>query len=585
MSPLLFKERFFTYSSLDMSSEKCKLMETTNNKRDLIEITRLIDLTDKPIGLTRDEIGWSKVRSNASNCICCCSNNSITLVTTDDSYILDHVPLDNIQFAQTNASLKYLALSNHRKIAIIDLVENNINDCRPGNTRNANSHSQGETKVVNLAAHRLTMNDVIFWRWLDNTNLAILSYGALFTCSVEQQHINHPAYTALHNRSRYLTMHKVYDSHEYLSALCQVTDIHRDLSGNIYAISSLYSTNSLLRNQNILNSASSSAVTQQQSYQSTNPRTSSSTQRQGSPLKSSFGSMPSKLSQLSRNDRSFDSLKQEYLLTDPRRPQSPVTNGNVNDEICGLVQVYCKTRDRAQLIQAHAITFTNPPSPYSGKHQQPKTRSQNSESISSQKTHNSTILVAANKIGNQMRVHFIEMATSSNYPLSGSQNASPTALFKRLSDKDFPTSIVCSHVGGSKSSDGLHVAMITTKHGQLFVCSVAHSTILFDTSITSDIISSTVLETKTQGLMVICRNGQILLVKLILARLMKLLDESKTLRHISSSHNLLPSEHILDSVEACPPNLTTSERSKASVDNHLSASLDTGLEVLISTKL
>lgn len=242
------------------------------DKSDLIEINTLIDLTDKPIGLTREEIGWSKVRSNASNCICCCCNNSITLVTTNDSYILDHVPLDNIQFAQTNASLQYLALSNHVKIAIIDLVDNDIrNQYRrkssgsgsgSSNIYNGKNNSMNnnklatETKIVNLSAHGLTMNDIIFWRWLNNNCLAILSYEALYTCSMSQQHINHPAYTAFSNRSRYLSMHKVLDAHEYLTALCQVTDIHQDVSGNLFAISSLYSTGSLLRINNSSNASS-----------------------------------------------------------------------------------------------------------------------------------------------------------------------------------------------------------------------------------------------------------------------------------------------------------------------------------------
>lgn len=557
-----------------MSSNWCKFMEA-HNKRDLVEISQLIDLTDKPIGLARDEIGWSRVRSNGSNCICCCCNNSITLVTTDDSYILDHVPIDNILFAQTNSSLQYLAMSNNRKIAIIDLVDNDVK-CGCGYSHNNNNSITTETKVVNLAAHSLTMSDIIFWRWLDDTTLAILSHQALYTCSVNQQHINHPAYTAFQNRSRYLSMDKIFDIHQNLSTFCQITDIQRDSTQNLYAISSLYSASNLPRP-----ATSSNTLQHPNAAATTNRHSSSAT------LRPSFGSMPSKLSQLAGNEQGYDSLKSEQLMFGWRQAhhqQSMSSNTSLSsneDEVGGLAQVYCRLRDRSQIIQAHALTFTNsnPASSYPGMSDDDDRDIQNKRP---------TILVAANKFcSNQMRVHFIEMATRIDRHINtGGENASPVTSFDRFSSKDFPTSIVCSHVS-TKDNSYLHVALITTKHGQLFVCSVTHSTILFNTTITNDIISSTLLESNTQGLMVICRNGQVLLVKLNLTRLMKLLEESKTLRHISSAHNILSSmdsetDRLNGSHGSVGP---ISDPATAIASNQVSTSLDTGLEVIISTRL
>lgn len=570
--------------STNMSSSCYKLMEA-HDKRNLIEISQLIDLTDKPIGLTRDEIGWSRVRSNASNCICCCNNNSITLVTTDDSYILDHVPLDNIQFAQTNASLQYLALSNHRKIAIIDLVDNDINN----SYNRTNNNLMSETKVVNLAAHNLTMNDIIFWRWLDDTSLVILSYEALYTCSVDQQHINHPAYTAFSNRSRYLSMQKIFHIQQNLSALCQVNDVQRDSSGNIYAISSLYSTNNLLKLQpsnNTHNSTNNPA----------NYLLNNSNSVSGGTLRPSFGSMPGRLSQLVNNEYSSDSLRSEQHFFDTRRNYTSPTNCS-DDEICGLVQIYCKARDRSQLIQAHAITFTNPRPMFSlsrpqtckaneDKGKQPEQEMSTNRCINDRT--NPTILVAANKIGDQMRVHFTEMATFENQPSRPGQIASPTTRFDHLSDRDFPTSIVCSHVKPEGGNDNLHVALVTTKHGQLFVCSVTHSTILFNTSITNDIISSSILENSTHGLMVICRNGQVLLVRLNLTNLLKLLDESKSLRHIKSASNILEynnNNNDDNQSSELSNEKSTKPSSSGETNNQRCTILDYDSEVIISTRL
>lgn len=580
------------------ASNRCsgKLAEGSD-KRDLIEIKTLIDLTDKPIGLTRDEIGWSRVKSNASNCICCCNNNSITLVTTNNSYILDHIPLDNIQFAQTNSSLQYLALSNHRKLVVIDLADNDEIKC---DNCNSNRNKAGkpkriasETKIVNLSAQGLTIGDVIYWRWINESTLAILSLDALYTCNTNQPYVSHPAYTAITtNRTRYLSLEREFDNRQYLGSLYQVTNIQQDLSQNFFAISSLYSTSSLVDqcqfNQQPTNTQlqASTSIVQQRSLGAQT-------------LKSSFGSMPSRLSHLANNDHqssdhlprsehSFEFYKKNFhqLHASLNSSSSSSSIANVQlseDEVRGLIQVHCKMRNRSQLIQAHAITFTNP--------NPPNYILDSRTDDDPQVPRNPTILVAANKIGDQMRVYFIEMASSENHvPPANKQNSSPMIRFNRLSRIDFPTSIVCSHVlnegpQSTGNSQHLHVALITTKHGQLFVCSVAHSTILFNTQITPDVISSTVLEDNTQGLMVICRNGRVLLVKLKLMKIMKLLEESKTLRHISSLHNmLLNASDIVNNNNRIVNE--EHEFGRANIDQpEGDCPKEVNLEVLISTKL
>lgn len=549
----------------------------------LIDVTQLIDLTDKPIGLTRDEIGWSKVRANASNCICCCCNNSITLVTTDASYILDHVPLNDIQFAQANASLQQLALSNHRKLVIIDLVDSNIDDdpakqrsssISNGNGSSSNHSVAKETKVVNLAAHGVTMSDIIYWRWLDNNELAILTYDALYTCPINQQNISHPAFTALTNRSRYLSMERICDVHQHIGSFCQVTDIHRDSSKNLYAITGLYSTKSLLSN------LTSSTLNSLQQSGSPLPNSGHHNLHHAlsvpTALRPSFGSVPSKLSQLTNNNKSFDSLNSDHLF-DLHGSQDDSSNNEEQGEIYGLAQVYCKLRDRSQLVRAHALTFT------SSVPQKPREDLAHSdESTCDNETHlkDSTILVATSKIDDKIRVHFTEMFTGDG--LQTGQNTSQTTKLDRLNHIDFPSSIVCSHLE-TPNEALLHVAMITTKYGQLFVCSVTHGVILFSTNLTTDIISSSILESRTRGLMVVCRNGQVLLAKLNLTMIKKLLDEKKILRNIPSSHSFIGSMDLANnnlvnsaSDHGQTPDIDREERS---------SSPDIGPDIIISTKL
>lgn len=558
---------------------KRQLDLTGSDNKAFIDVTQLIDLTDKPIGLTRDEIGWSKVRANASNCICCCCNNSITLVTTDASYILDHVPLNDIQFAQANASLQQLAISNHRKLVIIDLVDGNLGDDQ--STHNS-KHSTNikETKVVNLAAHGLTMEDIIHWRWLDDHELAIMSYDALYTCHINQQNISHPAFTALTNRSRYLSMERICDVHQHIGAFCQVTDIHRDSTKNLFAISSLYSTRSLLNN------LTSSALNAHQRQTTGSPLSNNTGQSLhqtlslSAALRPSFGSVPSKLSQLTNNNKSFDSLNSENLFDFHRSQDYSTSTYNNSDEdhpgeIYGLAQVYCKLRERSQLVRAHAVTFTTTTNSTGLNNIEARAGSCQTDPNYLPKD-GSTILVATNKSEDKIRVHFIEMLTTKG--LQTGQNTQQTTRLDRMAYVDFPSSIVCSHLEGPELETPLHVAMITTKYGQLFVCSVAHGAILFNINLTTDIISSTILESKTRGLMVICRNGQILLVKLNLPIIVKLLDERKTLKHTTSLNTFLGSMDIANNNIV---SISNSEQTPDTDQDGRSSSPD----IVISTKL
>lgn len=540
---------------------------------DLIQVTKLIDLTDKPIQMTRDEIGWSKVRATASNCICCCCNNSITLVTTKDSYELDHIPLDNIRFAQTNPSLNYLAISNSRKLVVIELLDSSASDKDENQQSNRLNRPKAEVKVVNLSSVGLTMNDVIYWRWIDNDTLALLTEDTLYTCATNQAQINHPAYTALSERSRHISIEKVCDVNSRLTRSCQVTDLQCNVTKSLFLISGLYSTET---SQGLSLNNNNQQIAQQ-SRLDINHNTK---------LKPSFGSMPSRLSQLVHNEQLAEAIKLDRSF-DLRRMASHNSLLSEDDQVKGLVQVYCKMRDRTQLIQAHTATFYQ------------------KISISDDDTEK-TLLIAANKMATRVRVNFVEMATPSNPVPSTSHNWSPMTSFDSTDGLDFPTAIVCSHLD---QDDGkrLPICLITTKHGQLYVFSIMHGTKLLNTRITTEIISSAIIEADTSGLMAICRSGQVLLIKLDHAAVNRLLNEKRKLvrSNLSSSHNIASmgtssesqcniEKHIkydlIDEPGALvrrQPSLTNSVNSSSSISNHnhKSSSLDAGLDVLISTKL
>lgn len=600
------------------AAPQAQQQQQQQDKRNLIEVTQLIDLTDKPIGLTHDEISWARVKSTSSNCICCCCNDSVTLVTTNDSYILDHVPLDSIRFAQTNASLQQMALSNHRRLVVVDLVDNNglmqqqqqqqqIQSNPQTRHQPQRSATKSEVKVVNLSASGLTMDDVVFWRWLDDNTLAILSWQALYTCQVNQAQINHHAMTALSGRSHYLGMERVFDVHSSLLNSCQIFEVQRDQTGNLYAISGLYAKGSLpdFRSPSdpTYNGVGPTNKRQQEAENGdsvpvdwhrsnvvppTIPATTTAGNLRSRLLRPSFGSVPSRLSQMVTNNlganHSLDDTVQLDLSFDARRAQQECNQ--VDDKgIAGLVQIHSKARNRSQLINAHAVTFT---SNVSRQREQPSDGADCKTSVSP------TILIAATKTPKQIKVHFIEMTTDENANYStGAHSASSCIKLKGPNNhSDFPTWIVCSLVECANNTQ-LHVAMMTTKFGRLIVCSVSHSTVLFTTSITQGVISSTILESRTKGLMVVCRNGQVLLVRLNTDRLLKLIEETKTLRHISSSHNLLGYKRDMNNNvntrnnhTACTNNTNLSSvRLNGDDSDQPNASLDLGLDILISTKL
>jgi len=564
-----------------------------------IQISQVIDLTDKPIRLKRDEIGWSRVRANASNCICCCCNSSITLVTTNESYILDHIPLDDINHAEASHNLKYLALSNDSKIAVIDLVnQENIEDqsrkwiapnkanggeaicqnCNSDANQRIKRSTKGDTRFVNIASYGVTMQDVLFWRWLDESTLAILTLSSLYTCSLSQPQINHPAMNALDKRTRLLSMEKVCDLDDDLSFYTQITDVQRDLSANYYAISGLYRVDHLRK-------LMGQTVTKREKTRNISISSPLASPQFSMGMRPSFGSVPSRLSQLVNTDHSFDSTGSENLqessswrrtAVDPaiHLPKSILMLTNYeNDSIQGIVQIHCRMRECSQLILAHAVAYTTEFPDGSGK----------------------VKLVVAEKLGNRSRVQFVDMAEDvTSY--SPGRHASQLIDFDDGPDgSEFPISIICVH------QDTNHLAMITTKFGQLIVCSVRHETILFTTRIVSDIVSGVVIDSRPKGLMVICRNGRVLSVHFDSSRLAQLAEESKKkLRHISSCQSFLcaSGEHPdLESKESDTKTITSDEKDKHSSSNlyspatdddkhsEMSPSLDNGLNILISTKL
>ena len=597
-------------------------------RRNIVKIHQLIDLTDKPIRMKKDEISCSQVRATGSNCICCCFDNSISLVTTNDSYIIDYIPLDSIQSAQANSSLQYLAMSNKHKIAIIDLVENHdssrehsslsssslsssisctissssspssprspLSSSSPPSPNNNNGSNnkltRSSAKVVNLASKGLTMDDVLHWRWIDESCLALITQEALYICPVDQTQINHPALTALARSSQLLSIEKVCDINRNLaSKFCRITDIQRDASSNLYAISALCRSSDFYQANYSpdISTSTTNSPTQLPAaahYHYRLPSFNSST------LKHSFSSVPGRLSQLVHNERSFDSIKSANSSTasetlnksiDQTHQLSiaPLETGDDEDELCGLVQIHCKVRDRSQLIQVHAVAFASCPTTLDSSVASSDNGQANgngtSESSMMASEQLSTTLIAATRVEDKLRVHFIGMVTSEDLTTNG-QYASPSTKFHRPDENkfDFPVSIVCSTINGDAK---LHVAMIATKYGQLYVCSVVYGTILFDVRVSYDVISSTVVESKTSGLMCICRNGQVLLVEFDSDKLGQLLDESRCLRPIPS-FDFLNSDYFTSDSNRNHRRITHDNSPQSQQD-----SID--LEVLISTKL
>lgn len=545
-----------------------------SNSRELLTIHQLIDLTDKPIRLTRDDLNCSRVRSSGSNCICSCANGAITLVTTNDSYILDQSPLEDVQAAEANPSLAYLAMSNRHKIAVIDLVASPVTfppaapSPAPSSGERA-SKPRSCARVVNLASKGLSMLDLILWRWIDETVLGVLTRDALFVCPIEQTRTNHPALSALSHPEQLLSMEKVCDLHPNLGRFCQITDIQRDESHNLYAITGLHRP------------GAESAPARRQVAPTSRPgyRLASFS---SSSLKRSFNSAPGGLS-LANNGHSFGSLPPTDKCTEPTDNylMAAQPERGLDDEICGLVQIHCRMRGRTQLIPAQAATFAACPRTPAGS---PSTAGDRLEGPA---TATSTTLIAANRCDDKLRVHFIGMATTSDLTTNG-QNSSPTApLNCRGVDEDkfdFPISIVCSNLPAPMADhdNTLHVAMVATKHGQLFVCSIKHGTILLNVRATHEIITSTILESETGGLMVICQNGQVLLAQLNTDKLGPLMDEGRSIRP-------LPSFDLLNS--CCMVNGTGKFADEPSQQESLHDTTsdqepnENGLDVLESTKL
>lgn len=534
-------------------------MEASSN---LVHVSPIIDLLDKSIGLNPHEIGWSRVRSNASNCICCCSDNSITLVTNHDSYHFDHVPLTDIQFAQANTSLQHLAISNHQKIAIVNLLDH---ETMTNIRRSHGAKFNNETKFVNLAAHGLTMSDVIFWRWLDDECLAILTYDALYTCSLNQQRIKHPAFTALSNPSQHLMMDKVCECNTHLSELCQITNVQRDSSGNLFAISGLYSpsygSEPPVTNININNNTHH----QQNQHFHSKYQLNNTATRIGQTLKHASASVPSQLSKLADAPKILSPSKSARHQRAKSKSSSPSPGEYL---VCGLVQVYCRSRDRSQIIQTHAVTFTC-------LDREPRKLSEGCEAGNADSS-TTTIMVAAHQVGYQMRIYFTEMETCGNYLPTGEHDSCQTSRYACRDDVDFPTSINCSKISAANSGKkSLNLAYVLTKFGQLLVCSVTHSTILFCTSVTTSTVSSSVLESQSQGLVVICRNGKVLHVRLDVPEVLKLVGKRKSLKRVLISGHSLKDE--LD--EGSDLNRLCSAQT---MDQHLNSSLESETDILIS---
>lgn len=589
--------------------------------QDLIKINQLIDLTDRPISLERDEICWSNVRTSASNCICCCCNGSLTLVTTDESYVLDQIPLDNIETGQANSSLQYLALANDKQLVVLDLIENclccHVVSRTVANDQHLHRERRSCKRLIDLDSIGLTMQDIIFWRWVDEVTLALVSAEALFVCRIDEIHIGHPATTALNRLpTQYLSLERVCDLHVDLTGHCQISDVSRDPSGNLYAITGICQLRPVdPKSGHHLRYVAKLVPTFNTSRRHREINNSLKVPNPMSKLKHNSRSVPGHLSSMVcdyerhqqptvtklSNFSSIDSLRrisssklpQLDSLLKSSCSQTTVTGLECREEIRGATQIYCRLRDRTQVIQAHAVAFTTISTldcSDTGSCESSSVKTVDRDSMD-EIAPSWTTLVAASRVEDVIKVYFIGMATTADLTTSG-QNTSRSLEFSSYYDDkmDFPIKVVCTKL--DSTNDRTHAAMIVTKFGHLIVCSIKQSSILFSVHVHHDPISDAVLEDKSRGVMLISENGRVLLVKIREDKFCQILDEKRTFRHSlpqnytsdSIKRQLLPEfapTLEIDSIGSDSPSLAKSPPAE-SVD---SDSINSGIEILISTKL
>lgn len=588
-----------------MPAARCKVLET-HEKSQLLELSHLLDLTDEPVGLRRRDVSWARVRPNAASCICCCSSdsrNAVTLVTkeeenerppqvgtsTDDfRHLLDGA---SVESAQVNDAMTQLALASASKLVVVDLGAQHA------------SRQRSNARVVNLAAEGLTPRDLLFWLWLDDKTLALVTGSAVLACAVNQSQVAHPALSALKLRFRLLRLRRLCSVNSFLGDFCQITNVLVNASHSLVLVAGLYSASSgvgggssseaderrMPRSRRMLRANQFGSVPSQLSSLATSKLASlDASARPANADSSSLTSSASSASSASSSSFSSVAAFDSTSLARHKRlePSSPLADADVY----GIVQVYCRRRDLCQLIHAHAVALTNAlplklaPSANNNNHSNTETEP--------------CILVAASKLcKDSMRVYFVEIASEcANGRWLTGQNAAPSTYFDDLNKSDFPSSIVCAHL--NDTSAGLHVAFVVTKHCQLFVCSISHSTILFSTNILNGepwscpstssaprvTLTCACLDRPAQGLIVVLSCGKVMLLKLRLGGLMKLLERNSSLRHISSSNSVFKDSLLRDQPRLEAPN-TVEACNQLSDSTQLSSSLDTGLDVLVSTRL
>jgi hypothetical protein len=612
----------------EVSNEKVNSRLNRQHKgSDLVKISQLIDLTDKPIRLAQDEICASQVRASASNCICCCCNNSITLVTTDESYVLDHIPFDNITMGQANASLQYLALANDNRLGVIDLIESDA--CRLGVSANF-EHKHGRDarssiKLVDLASVGLTMRDILLWRWIDDNTLALVSRKALYVCQVDGTHISHPALTAL-NRvpTQLLSLQHVCSIHPDLADdSCRITDVHRDASTNLYAVSGICRRPTKPAVKLKPSQRTSSIHYGKSRPAKTNNNNNNNNDVAAANLRPNSFSVPGRLSMLanhndeqhssngsikSENFFSIESLRRATKICQPnpfaKRPgaQSVGLGGGCGQqkadeegELSGITQIHCRLRDCSQLIRAHSVAFATTTAATSCYDRTSDCSMTCGESDDDDERVSWTTLVAANRIEDKLKVYFIGMATTSDLSTSG-QNVSRSLEFNRSHEGklDIPVAIVCSKL--DPDNEKTHAAMIVTRFGHLIVCSVAQGSILFNVQISNHPICGAILEDKSAGIMVICNNGQVLLVRVDEEKFYRLLKETRgdhmrgaeLVYYYASSSNIDDSCSEAESAIVASQNRSDSRDTETGPQRRVSEeteSVDTGIEIVISTRL
>jgi len=154
------------------------------------------------------------------------------------------------------------------------------------------------------------------------------------------------------------------------------------------------------------------------------------------------------------------------------------TDGSIG----GVIQVFSSEYEHSTCIEGHAATIAHHTFPG--------------------RLESSRVLIVAKKLTNKLaKLSITELGPQKNFPL-----VSRMESFSWTNHEDIPSLLVCS--------SGLGMIYLLTKLGSLFVFDFETcAPILLHHRICPDIVFQAVLDTSTQGVIAIARNGQVLKIE------------------------------------------------------------------------